>query len=190
MVIVGILLLIVFGPGKLPSMARDLGGFVSKARRQIDELKEEFVSGGGDEPGLVSSAEDESDEQEKTFDLAIKEGTMTPGEITVDEGDEVTLWVTSDNPVRFRLNGYYLSAKVEPGNPLDLPFEADLAGRFEIEDERAKTGLGGVLVGPRQEAALGAGSTSSLSWRFFCSSWSDCSSRCAPGLPKATSKAT
>jgi len=45
MVVIGLLLLVVFGPSRLPSMARDLGRFVSKARRYKDEFESELVSG-------------------------------------------------------------------------------------------------------------------------------------------------
>jgi len=51
MVVIGLLLLVVFGPGKLPGMARDLGRFASEARRSVDEFKKDLVSeeGGGRE---------------------------------------------------------------------------------------------------------------------------------------------
>lgn len=41
--IIGLLALVVFGPGKLPQMARDLGGFVQKARASMEEFKSEFA---------------------------------------------------------------------------------------------------------------------------------------------------
>ena len=44
LVIIGVLFLIIFGPGKLPSMARDVGRFLAESRRHIDELKSELVS--------------------------------------------------------------------------------------------------------------------------------------------------
>jgi Tat protein translocase TatB subunit len=44
MVIVGLLFLVIFGPSKLPEMARDVGRFVSKARRSVEEFKEDLVS--------------------------------------------------------------------------------------------------------------------------------------------------
>ncbi len=44
MVVIGLLLLVVFGPGKLPDMARDLGRFVSEARRSVEEFKKDLVS--------------------------------------------------------------------------------------------------------------------------------------------------
>jgi sec-independent protein translocase protein TatB len=44
MIIIGVLFLIIFGPSKLPQMARDLGRFVSDARRSMDEFKGELLS--------------------------------------------------------------------------------------------------------------------------------------------------
>jgi sec-independent protein translocase protein TatB len=51
-VIIGLLFLVIFGPNALPKMARDLGRFVSEARRSIDEFKEE-----------LSAVEDDDDEE-------------------------------------------------------------------------------------------------------------------------------
>jgi sec-independent protein translocase protein TatB len=44
MVIIGLLFLVVFGPGKLPGMARDFGRFVGGARRHVDEFTSELTS--------------------------------------------------------------------------------------------------------------------------------------------------
>ena len=44
MVIVGLLFLVIFGPSKLPDMARDVGRFVNEARRSVEEFKEDLVS--------------------------------------------------------------------------------------------------------------------------------------------------
>jgi sec-independent protein translocase protein TatB len=44
MVIIGLIFLVLFGPSKLPEMARDLGRFVNEARRSIDEFKEELTA--------------------------------------------------------------------------------------------------------------------------------------------------
>jgi sec-independent protein translocase protein TatB len=49
-VVIGLLLLVLFGPSKLSNMARDLGRFVSEARRSVDDFKSELVSG-DDEDG-------------------------------------------------------------------------------------------------------------------------------------------
>ncbi|MCA1730668.1 MAG: twin-arginine translocase TatA/TatE family subunit [Actinobacteria bacterium] len=43
-VIIGLLFLVVFGPSKLPQMARDLGRFINEARRSMDEFKGELLS--------------------------------------------------------------------------------------------------------------------------------------------------
>jgi Tat protein translocase TatB subunit len=56
-VIIGLLILLIFGPNALPKMARDFGRFVSEARRSIDEFKEELTAGAEDEE------EDEEDER-------------------------------------------------------------------------------------------------------------------------------
>jgi sec-independent protein translocase protein TatB len=44
LVIIGVLFLVIFGPGKLPSMARGVGRLVTESRRHMDELKSELVS--------------------------------------------------------------------------------------------------------------------------------------------------
>jgi sec-independent protein translocase protein TatB len=44
LVVIGLLFLVVFGPGKVPSMAREVGRLVSASRRYMDELKSELVS--------------------------------------------------------------------------------------------------------------------------------------------------
>jgi sec-independent protein translocase protein TatB len=43
-VIIALLFLLIFGPNKLPQMARDIGKFVGEARRSIDEFKEELTA--------------------------------------------------------------------------------------------------------------------------------------------------
>ena len=65
MVIIGLVLLVVFGPKKLPGMARDFGRFLSDARRAVEEFKEDLVEG-QHEPeaseGLEEDVEHEEDE--------------------------------------------------------------------------------------------------------------------------------
>lgn len=41
-IVIGILFLVIFGPNKLPQMARDIGKFVGNARKSIDEFKDEL----------------------------------------------------------------------------------------------------------------------------------------------------
>ena len=42
--VIAVLFLILFGPSKLPQMARDLGKFVNEARRSMEEFKSEIVA--------------------------------------------------------------------------------------------------------------------------------------------------
>jgi heme/copper-type cytochrome/quinol oxidase subunit 2 len=87
--------------------------------------------------------------QEQTFDLAIQNGTMTPNEISVTDGDQVNLRITSDRPLEFHLHGYDLEQEVEAGEPGELAFEATMTGRFAIEDHDTEAELGTLLVQPR-----------------------------------------
>ena len=55
-VIIGLIFLVIFGPGSLPKMARDMGRFVAEARRAIDDFKEEITAAG---------EEDEDDKKDR-----------------------------------------------------------------------------------------------------------------------------
>jgi sec-independent protein translocase protein TatB len=44
MLLVGLLFLVLFGPKRLPQMARDLGSFASKAQHVVGELKTDLMS--------------------------------------------------------------------------------------------------------------------------------------------------
>ena len=90
------------------------------------------------------------DPQERTVNLEIEGDTMTPSEITVGEGDELTLRVNADRQVEIHLHGYDLEQEVEPGASATLSFEADQTGRFEIEAEGTGEELGTLIVEPRQ----------------------------------------
>lgn len=51
LILVGLLFLILFGPSKLPQMARDIGKFISEARRSMDEFKSELISTDNEDVG-------------------------------------------------------------------------------------------------------------------------------------------
>jgi hypothetical protein len=74
---------------------------------------------------------------------------MSPDEVSVIEGDEVNLQMTSDHPVELHLHGYDLEQEVEPGEPRELSFQATDTGRFAIEVHLTETELGSLLVQPR-----------------------------------------
>ena len=44
MLLIGLLFLVLFGPKRLPQMARDLGRFASKAQHVVDELKTDLMT--------------------------------------------------------------------------------------------------------------------------------------------------
>jgi Tat protein translocase TatB subunit len=46
LVVIGLLALVVFGPQKLQSMARDLGRFVRGSRHAVEEFKSEVLTEG------------------------------------------------------------------------------------------------------------------------------------------------
>ena len=87
--------------------------------------------------------------RDRTFDLSVEGGEMSPAEISVNEGDNVTLRVSADEPMEFHLHGYDVEQEVGPGQKARLHFEADLTGRFEIEDHESESELGVLQVRPR-----------------------------------------
>ncbi len=107
-------------------------------------LRPDSTSHEDDDPTGTSA--DES--QERIYDVAIESGTMNPGEISVEEGDFVTLRLTSESPVEVHVHGYDLEGDVLPGEETDLSFEAYTTGRFEIEDHETEAQLGTLLVQP------------------------------------------
>ena len=101
------------------------------------------ASNSAPEPG--SAADDWS---KVTFDLAVREGAMTPDEVEVEEGCHLRLRLTSEEPLQVHIHGYDLQRELAPGKPVTLSFEADLTGRFEIEDHESEELLGVLLVQP------------------------------------------
>jgi hypothetical protein len=87
--------------------------------------------------------------EEQQVALAINGNTMSPDEVSVTEGQEVTLQITSDHPIEFHVHGYDLEEEVQPGEPAELMFEATTTGRFPIEDHDTEAELGTLIVQPR-----------------------------------------
>ena len=87
--------------------------------------------------------------RERVYDAEILDGAMSPAEISVGQGDQVKLLFTSDAPVEIHMHGYDLEEEVVPGEETELSFEAELSGRFEIEDHETEAELGALLVEPR-----------------------------------------
>jgi hypothetical protein len=91
----------------------------------------------------------ESASRDRAFDISIEGGEMRPAEISVKDGDRVTLRVGSEEPIDFHLHGYDVEQEVEPGQEAKLQFKADLTGRLEIEDHETEKELGVLQVRPR-----------------------------------------
>jgi heme/copper-type cytochrome/quinol oxidase subunit 2 len=101
------------------------------------------------DPTTSGDATPADEPQERVYDVAIENGAMSPAEVSVEEGDQVTLLLTSDSPVEVHLHGYDLEVEVLPGEETVLSFEAEITGRFGIEDHEAEAALGALLVQPR-----------------------------------------
>lgn len=101
------------------------------------------------DPTTSGDATPADEPQERVFDVAIENGAMSPAEVSVEEGDQVTLRLTSDSLVEVHLHGYDLEEEVLPGEETVLSFEAEITGRFEIEDHETEAALGALLVQPR-----------------------------------------
>ncbi len=87
--------------------------------------------------------------QERAFEVSIADGEMSPEEISARKGDRVTLNIESDEPIELHVHGYDVEREVGPGEPGRLSFEADLTGRFEIENHETEEELGELQVRPR-----------------------------------------
>jgi hypothetical protein len=87
--------------------------------------------------------------EEEQIALAINGNTMSPEEVSVTEGAQVNLQITSDRPIEFHVHGYDLEEEVQPGEPVELSFEATTTGRFPIEEHDTEAELGTLLVQPR-----------------------------------------
>lgn len=59
MVVVAVLFLVIFGPSKMPQMARDIGKFVGQARGAIDEFKDELTAETPDETDSPTRSREE-----------------------------------------------------------------------------------------------------------------------------------
>ena len=65
---------------------------------------------------------------------------------SVKRGDHVVLVVRSDTADEIHVHGYDLSADVEAGGTVRIPFVADTPGRFEVELENLGVQLAEITV--------------------------------------------
>lgn len=68
-----------------------------------------------------------------THSLALKERKLTPDIVTVAQGEQVTIKVTTDETGEFHVSGYEIENDMEAGKPLEFSFTADKTGRYNFE---------------------------------------------------------
>jgi len=87
----------------------------------------------------------------RIFELVIAGGKLQsgPGLIQLQQGEVVTLKVTSDRNDELHLHGYDLHAHLQAHTPATLSFKADRSGRFDYELHQAQVALGVLEVQPR-----------------------------------------
>lgn len=85
------------------------------------------------------------------FAIVVRHGKRVSGAaiLRVQQGDEVTLHVTTDSADEFHLHGYNLLVKLRPNETATLHFIAKLSGRFTYELHKSDLELGALEVYPR-----------------------------------------
>lgn len=68
-----------------------------------------------------------------THSLSLVARKLTPDLVTVTQGEEVTIKVTSDEAGEFHISGYEIENDMEKGKELTFSFTADKAGRYNFE---------------------------------------------------------
>jgi plastocyanin len=107
------------------------------------------VSGGGDEGGDTAgqTTRTSNEQPHETLQNAansnhirIKGGKVVggPPDIKVKKGDHVRIVVSSDAHDDVHLHGYDIEKPVEPGQPAQFNFTANIEGIFEIESHVAE----------------------------------------------------
>ncbi|MFZ1904160.1 MAG: cupredoxin domain-containing protein [Steroidobacteraceae bacterium] len=105
----------------------------------------------GAAPVAVAADQGGDAAQAHVVDIVVHQGKRVsgPAVIKVQQGDEVTLHITSDTADEFHLHGYNLLVHLAPNRTATLHFAAKLAGRFTFELHKADVELGAVEVYPR-----------------------------------------
>lgn len=91
----------------------------------------------------------DAEPRERAIDVEIQGDAMNPATISLAEGDRATLRISADRPAEFHVHGYDLEQEVAPDEPAELSFEADITGRFAIEDHETDAEMGALIVEPR-----------------------------------------
>jgi heme/copper-type cytochrome/quinol oxidase subunit 2 len=92
-----------------------------------------------------------TDGKGQVFDIVVQQGKRVSGApvLKVQQGEEVTLHITTDTADEFHLHGYNLLVQLRPHQTATLHFVAKLAGRFTYELHKSDLELGALEVYPR-----------------------------------------
>ena len=84
-----------------------------------------------------------------TISLTVSGTTMTPGDPSARQGDQVTMTVTADKAEEIHLHGYDIHFEVpSAGGSVTHTFTADKSGTFPMEIEQTSTEVGNFKVSP------------------------------------------
>ena len=87
----------------------------------------------------------------KQFNLKVIDRVFTEGsgDITVHEGDVVSMTITVNEDEELHVHGYDKAVDLTKDTPSTLTFIANISGRFPFELEHSKTELGAFSVLPK-----------------------------------------
>lgn len=87
--------------------------------------------------------------RQRLIQVTVAGATMSPGQLQANEGDTLTVSISTDRYEEIHLHGYDKHFFPSPGQPATLTFPADKTGNFVIEIEATSTPLGLLDVKPR-----------------------------------------
>ncbi len=83
---------------------------------------------------MTTACGGESEPQDQVFKLDVRGGELAPDgdALRVNQGDTVTLTISSDQHGRFHLHGYDIEVSAGPGEPGEITLDAGATGSFPI----------------------------------------------------------
>ncbi len=81
-----------------------------------------------------------------TFEVQVQGDSMKPSTLSVREGDQVVLSLTSDRDETLSIPGYNQTFTLTPAAPVSATFVATKAGSFDVILDRIKSRIGVLKV--------------------------------------------
>lgn len=81
----------------------------------------------------VAAVPESTEPVKKVIEVSVADRTLAPGIVTVTEGDDITIRVTTDESGEFHISGYEIENDMEVGSVLEFSFVADKPGRYNFE---------------------------------------------------------